>query len=176
MLNLRWRDIGENAIGLPDSKTGPRSVPLAEAARAHIAALPGARGPDAFLFPRYAEARGQSSLIACWRTVCADAKLGTLRLHDLRHTAASQAVMAGENLPLVGKLLGHRRHRPTAGYAHLADGHLVEAAEKVGAIIARAIQGTTTPPDAAPSTPGRFDGPVAIRPRRAPALPPGARA
>ena len=26
----------------------------------------------------YAEARGQSSLIACWRTVCADAKLGSL--------------------------------------------------------------------------------------------------
>ena len=44
--------------------------------------------------------------------------------------------MSGENLPLVGKLLGHRRHRTTAGYAHLADGHLVEAAEKVGNIIA----------------------------------------
>ncbi len=29
----------------------------------------------------------------------------------------------------VGKLLGHRRHRATAGYAHLADAHLVEAAE-----------------------------------------------
>ncbi|MYH39112.1 MAG: tyrosine-type recombinase/integrase, partial [Rhodospirillaceae bacterium] len=57
------------------------------------------------------------------------------RLHDLRHTAASQAVMAGENLPQVGKLLGHKRHRATAGYAHLADGHLVEAAEKVGRAI-----------------------------------------
>ena len=47
--------------------------------------------------------------------------------------------MAGENLPLVGKPLGHRRHRTTAGYAHPADEHLVEAAEKVGNIIARAI-------------------------------------
>ena len=35
----------------------------------------------------------------CWRTVCADAKLGRLRLHDLRHTAASHAVMSGETLP-----------------------------------------------------------------------------
>ena len=59
---------------------------------------------------------------------------------DLRHTAASQAVMAGENLPLVGKLLGHRRHRTTAGYAHLADAYLVEAAEKVGSIIAEAME------------------------------------
>ena len=48
--------------------------------------------------------------------------------------------MAGENLPLVGKLLGHRRHRTTAGYAHLADAHLVEAAEKVGWIIAEAME------------------------------------
>lgn len=43
--------------------------------------------------------------------------------------------MSGENLPLVGKLLGHRRHQTRAGYVHLADEHLVEAAEKVGKII-----------------------------------------
>ena len=42
---------------------------------------------------------------------------------------------------LVGKLLGHRRHRTTAGYAHLADAHLVEAAEHVGSIIAQAMAG-----------------------------------
>ena len=39
--------------------------------------------------------------------------------------------MAGKNLPLVRKLLGHRRHRTTARYAHLADAHLAEEAEKV---------------------------------------------
>ena len=139
VLNLRWRDIGADAINLPDSKTGPRAVPLGEAARARIGALPGARDPDAFLFARYAEGRGAYSLATCWRAVCADAKLGRLRLHDLRHTAASQAVMSGENLPLVGKLLGHRRHRTTAGYAHLADAHLVEAAERVGTLLAQAM-------------------------------------
>ena len=47
--------------------------------------------------------------------------------------------MSGENLPLVGKLLGHRRHETTASYAHLADGHLVEASEKVGSLIAQAM-------------------------------------
>ena len=132
VLALRWRDIGEDAIALEDSKTGPRAVPLGEAARALIEGLPGARKANAFLFPRHAEGRGEWSLTTCWRTVCAEAGLGRLRLHDLRHTAASQAVMAGENLPLVGKLLGHRRHRTTAGYAHLDDAHLVEAAERVG--------------------------------------------
>ena len=49
--------------------------------------------------------------------------------------------MSGENLSSVGRLLGHRRHRTTAGYAHLADGHLVEAAERVGRIIAEAMEG-----------------------------------
>ena len=125
---------------LADSKTGPRAVPLGNAARALIEALPGPRDPDAFLFPRHAEGQGIWILTNCWRTACADAKLGRLRLHDLRHTAVSQAVMAGENLPLVSKLLGHRRHRTTASYAHLADGHLVEAAERIGSIIADSMQ------------------------------------
>ena len=83
--HLRWRDIGADAINLRDAKTGPRSVPLGEAARAHVAALPGAGDPDAFLFPRYAEGRGAYSVPTCWRAVCANAKLGCLRLHDLRH-------------------------------------------------------------------------------------------
>ena len=68
-------------------------------------------------------------------------KFGKVRLHDLRHTAASHAVMSGENLPLVGCLLGHRRHRTAAGYTYLADGHLVEAAQRVSSIIVEAMTG-----------------------------------
>ena len=61
---------------------------------------------------------------------------------------ARHTVMVGEGLPLIGRLLGHSRHRTTAGYAHLADGHIVEAAEKVGAIIAEAMEvGGATPDD-----------------------------
>ena len=50
VLSLRWRDIGDDAINLPDYKTGSRSVPLGEAARAHIKKLPGVRSADAFVF------------------------------------------------------------------------------------------------------------------------------
>lgn len=67
--------------------------------------------------------------------------LDRLHLRDLRHTAARQGIMAGENLPLLDNLLnllGHRRHRTTGGYAHVTDAHLVEAAEKVGAFVSRA--------------------------------------
>ena len=139
VLDLRWRDIGADALNLEDSKTGPRAVLLGEAARAHVAAFHGPRKPDAFLFPSYVHGKGYESMRNCWRAVCDHAGFGRLRLHDLRHTAASQAVMAGENLPLVGKLLGHKRHRTTAGYAHLADAHLVEAAERVGSLVAEAM-------------------------------------
>ena len=61
--------------------------------------------------------------------------LARARLHDLRHTVASHAVISGENLPLVGKLLEHRRHATTAGYAHLADEHLAAAAALVPAAV-----------------------------------------
>ena len=139
VLNLRWCDIGDGAMTLPDSKTGPRTVRLGEAAQAVVEALPGPRHPDAFLFPRLAGGRHAHRVVACWHAVCDDANLSKVRLHDLRNTAASQAVMSGENLPLVGKLLGHRRHETTAGYAHLDDRHLVEAAETVGHKIAEAM-------------------------------------
>ena len=114
-------------------------MPLGASARAIVNALPGPRRKDAFLFPKNAGRRSPYNIVACWHTVRADAKLGRLRLHDLRHTVASHAVMSGENLPLVGRLLGHRRHETTAGYAHLADSHLVKTAEKVGRLVAEAM-------------------------------------
>ncbi len=104
------------------------------------AALPGERDSGAFVLASYAYGKGYESMRDCWRAACADAGLGRLRLHDLRHTVASQAVMSGENPPLVGKILGHRRHRTTAGYAHLSDAHLVEAAERIGCIIGQTMK------------------------------------
>ncbi len=139
VLNLRWRNINDEALNLEDSKTGPRAVPLGKAARDVIDALAGPRDPDAFLFPCFAGIKDPHKFVTCWRAVRKHAALGKLRLHDLRHTAASQAVMSGENLPLVGKLLGHRRHRTTAGYAHLDDKHLIKVADNIGTIIAKAM-------------------------------------
>ena len=107
--------------------------------------LAGCRDPDAPLFPSYADGNAYYLLRECWRAVCADAKLGSWRLHDLRHTVASQAVMSVENLPLVGVMLGHRKHDTTARYTHVADGHLVEAAENVGRIIADTMESKSSP-------------------------------
>ena len=119
---------------------------------------PGARNPEAHLFPGYAECRGQWGLKACWSAVCEGAKLGRLRLHDRRHTAAGHAVMSGENLPLVGKLLGHRRYRTTASYAHFADEHVVAAAERVGVSSSKRWRET-------PARRGRFRRDLRVRAR-----------
>ena len=47
-----------------------------------------------------------------------------LRIHDCRHTWASQGVMNGVGLTTVRRLLGHRRRSTTAIYAHLDDAAL----------------------------------------------------
>ena len=67
----------------------------------------------------------------------AQAGLSGVRLHDLRHTFASHAAMNNEALPMIGKLLGHRQIQSTSRYAHLDDGHIFDAAEMVGAAVAR---------------------------------------
>ena len=59
---------------------------------------------------------------------------------------ASVAAMNGVGMVTIAKLLGHALVETTAGYAHLADGHLVETVEKVGSLIANAMKLQNTPP------------------------------
>jgi site-specific recombinase XerD len=58
-----------------------------------------------------------------------------LRIHDLRHSFASQLVSGGASLPLIGALLGHSNPNTTHRYAHLLDDPQRAAVESIGAII-----------------------------------------
>ena len=51
-------------------------------------------------------------LYTFWVGIREEAGLGGLRIHDARHTYASQGLMNGVGLATVGKLLGHRNARP----------------------------------------------------------------
>ncbi len=68
------------------------------------------------------------------------------RIHDCRHTWASQGVMNGVGLTTVGRLLGHRQRETTAIYAHLDDGALRDAAAQAAVLIARAMGYSAEPP------------------------------
>jgi integrase len=58
----------------------------------------------------------------------------TVRLHDLRHTFASNLVTNGVPLQRVKELLGHTQISTTERYAHLADGALRDATNVFGNI------------------------------------------
>ena len=97
------------------------------------------------------------TLYACWRTVRAAANLPDVRLHDLRHSFASHAVMRGVPLPVVSRLLGHAHPRMTFRYAHVSDQETEAAAERIGVAIAAMLVEPT------PSAPGRRHRKTAMR-------------
>lgn len=135
ILTLQWQDVKGNRLLLRDSKTGPRTVWLGSAAREVIDSLP--RHPKIpWLFWNYQYRRPMRSIQHLWEAILDRAAMGKLRIHDLRHTFASHAAMSRETLPMIGRLLGHANHQSTARYAHLDDGHLLDAAEQIG----RAVQ------------------------------------
>jgi integrase len=68
-----------------------------------------------------------------------------VRLHDLRHTAASILVSGGATLPLIGALLGHSNPTTTARYSHLYTDPLREAADRLGAVVIGAKSADVVP-------------------------------
>lgn len=72
-------------------------------------------------------------------TVRREAGIEDVRLHTLRHTVASHAVMNGVPVPVVSRLLGHTNAQMTLRYAHLADRDIAAAAERIGAEMARVM-------------------------------------
>ena len=143
ILALRWAEVHADALALADSKTGPRKVPLNAKAQAVLARQP--RGESPFVFPSPRDiARPRTSGLSLWDTVRREAGIEDVRLHTLRHTVASHAVMNGVPVPVVSRLLGHASAQMTLRYAHLADRDIEHAAERVGAGLARVMALKTT--------------------------------
>ena len=133
LLNLQWSFYRDGHLHLPDSKTGPKIIYLSTPARQILDSLP--RGRSRWVFP--GQVHGKPLLeVWLWRQVRKQAGLEHVRLHDLRHTFASHAVMRGVPLPVVSRLLGHSNLSMTMRYAHVSDELVESAAEKVGSILA----------------------------------------
>ena len=138
ILRLRWSEVDRDRLVLADGKTGPRIVPLNTQARRILERRP--RGASPFVFPSPRDpARPRSRNLAFWYRARREAEFEDVRLHDLRHTHASHAVLNGVPVPVVSRLLGHSDVRTTLRYAHLGDREIEEAAERVGQSIAAII-------------------------------------
>ncbi|MDE0408054.1 MAG: tyrosine-type recombinase/integrase [Alphaproteobacteria bacterium] len=139
ILRLRREEVKGDRLELRDSKTGPRTVLLNGPAR-EIVARRMAEGTGFWLFPSVRDpSRPQCRGLPLWYRVRREAGFEDVRLHDLRHTVASQAAMNGVPLPTVARLLGHSNVRMTMRYAHVGDREIEAAAERVGQAIGAII-------------------------------------
>lgn len=68
---------------------------------------------------RKARQSGQRNFRKRWDKAVSDAKLPDFRFHDLRHTFASWARMAGADIADVCDALGHSNVSVTMRYAHI---------------------------------------------------------
>ena len=132
ILRLTWPEVKKTELRLKQTKTGSRVVRLSSVAIEHIETLR-LRRTSHFVFPSPIDPnKSQCSVDYVWRTLKNKAGLPSdIRLHDLRHTYASHAIMNGETLYMTGKLLGHHSPKSAEVYAHLDAKHLLKAARKV---------------------------------------------
>lgn len=68
-----------------------------------------------------------------WEKAVAAAKLEDFRFHDLRHTFASWARMAGADLADICEALGHSNIAVTMRYAHIEPAHHITAFDRISA-------------------------------------------
>lgn len=142
ILSLTWGNVEEGRIYLPMTKNGQsRSVLLNAKAREVLEGLRSQRkegAPDTdFVFPsRHGAAKGHlHDLRKPFDRVCEAANIDGIRVHDLRHSFATFAVMSGASLYDVQKLLGHSDIGMTQRYAHMVDDSLQRATENVAGVI-----------------------------------------
>jgi integrase len=110
------------------------TVPLSAPARALLGRLQERIGDSPWVFPGR-DGRGREDTKYAWSRICRAAGITGLRIHDLRHSFASQLVSGGASLPLIGSLLGHSTPATTHRYSHLFDEPQRAAVERVGAIV-----------------------------------------
>lgn len=114
------RSCSDGIVG-PTKSGKERKVPLTESLGAALKAIRHAKGPRVFC-------RADGKLVKLgylhervWGA-CRRAGLRRIRWHDLRHSFASQLVIAGAPLRQVQEWLGHSTVLMTMRYSHLAPG------------------------------------------------------
>lgn len=146
IMSLTWQQIhlDEGRLFLPVTKNGrSRTVHLNAKASEVLQDLAIRRDQEErtrdseYIFPsRQGTKKGYLyDLRKPFEKACRIAVIENFRIHDLRHSFASLAVMAGASLYDVQKLLGHQDIAMTQRYAHLDASSLKKATEGVAGLL-----------------------------------------
>lgn len=144
---LQWSFVKGRDWHLPDSKTGAKVVYVGKEAQQLLSdiskqvwAQRSEPHDDVFMpLRRFVSRSTKVSMV--WQQVRALAHIEDVRIHDLRHTFASYAVLEGYPIPMVSKLLGHTRISSTLRYAHVDDVQVSQSAEVIGEVISGILSG-----------------------------------
>jgi integrase len=136
---LKWDYITPSYIVLPDSKTGKRKIPIDATVQAILDTIE-RLSDNPYVITGTVSGQHLTDLQRPWQRIRTRAGLEGVRIHDLRHTYASNAIAAGLPVEMIGKLLGHTQIATTMRYAHLADDPVREAAGLVARITGEAMQ------------------------------------
>jgi integrase len=145
-----WKDVdsGPMRLGPPKSKRGRRTIPLRGSSPVIDALGRRLKEPAAagYLFgsPRGGVLRNGTFHQRVWIPAMADlAATGWTkrpRIHDLRHTAVSLMLAAGQDITAVSRLIGHEKTSTTWDvYGHLVPGGRESAMTALGDALAAAL-------------------------------------
>lgn len=140
LLDAKWDEfkLEQRSWRIPTSKTGkPRHVPLSNDAVAVLKSLPRYEGCP-YVLPNPKTLQPIKSFYHSWDTARRLAELPDCRVHDLRHSMASNMANSGQSLYVIGAVLGHSSPKTTSRYAHLSNDTLHKAVNA-----AAGITGTT---------------------------------
>ena len=116
-----------------------RPVPLNDTAIEVINQL-NTEGVYEYLFINKKTKKPYVNIAKIWDKIRTKAGLPNLRIHDLRHQAASNLINSGSSLYIVQQILGHSDPIITQRYAHLSMKSLNDASDSASAIIKGAME------------------------------------
>lgn len=138
IVGLEWSmvDLARGYLRLPDSKTNEKTVPLSDNAVALLASIRSRSSAGSLVCPNTIGGR-LANIERAWRSIRKAAGLTNVRLHDLRHSYASDAAEAGVPLHTIGIILGHKSIQTTQRYTHLTEKAARDGANAAGRRIAK---------------------------------------
>ncbi|MCG2742554.1 MAG: tyrosine-type recombinase/integrase [Desulfobacteraceae bacterium] len=131
LLDSRWTnfDLERRSWRIPLAKSGKaRHVPLSKAAIEILAQLPRWEGCP-FVIPNTSTLKPFVNIHRAWNNARIAAGLPEVRMHDLRHSMASNMVNSGRSIYEVANVLGHSQLKTTQRYAHLSQETLLAAVD-----------------------------------------------